>query len=383
LAIIRDVSFLCACASVVYYVMATAASVLFRRRAAKPHSLPDNPPSVALLKPLHGCDDHLLANLKSFLDLDYPGKEYIFGITSEDDPAVPVLEEIERCYPGATISRTTGDEPSVNRKVGKLLRMLCQPPASELLVMSDADVRVDPDYLRRIVAEISASDKIGMVTCTYRGIAPRGSLGARLEALFINTDFTPTAILSYYVEPMRHAFAATVAIRPRTLDQAGGLEAVKNSFGDDFALARRVAAAGFKIELSSSIVSMMTEKMTLRDFWDHQMRWARVDRKIRPSSLARIAIDGPFWALLFMLASGFSAPAVSTAIAVFAARLGMAAWMLRGLLRLPLRVADLALTPVKDLIMQAVWLASLVGDTVEWRGRKLRLLSTGEMEEVP
>ena len=381
MAIIRDVAFLCACVSIVFYVMTAVASFFFIRRAARPHPLPSDPPSVALLKPLHGYDQDLAANLESFLDLDYPNKEYIFGVTSEYDPALPVLNHIERQYPGARIMRTTGDEPSVNRKVGKLLRILRQPPASEILVMSDADVRVEPDYLRRIVAEITASDKIGMVTCTYRGIASRGSLGARLEALYINTDFTPTAILSYYIEPMRHAFAATVAIRQRTLEQAGGLEAVKNSFGDDFALARRVAAAGFRIELSSSIVSMMTERMSLRDFWDHQMRWARVDRKIRPTSLARMAINGPFWALALMLASGFSFPAAVVGIAVLASRLSMAAWISRGVLRLPLRFADLVLTPVKDLIMQAVWLASLGGDTVEWRGRKLRLLSTGEMEE--
>ena len=382
MAIIRDVLFVFGCASIVYYLMSSAASLLFRQRAAKPHCLPNDPPSVALLKPLHGSDDHLLENLESFLTLDYPIKEFIFGITNEEDAAVLVLEEIARLHPNAHISRTTGDEPSVNRKVGKLLRMLRQRPASEILVMSDADVRVEPDYLRRIVSEITASDKVGIVTCAYRGIAPPGSLGARLEALFINTDFTPMAILSYYIEPMRHAFASTVAIRQGTLEQAGGLESVKNSFGDDFALARRVAAAGFKIELSSSIVSMMTERMTLRDFWDHQMRWARVDRKIRPTSLGRLIINGPFWALAFLLASGFSLPSLGVATAVLLVRLAMTALTLGPVLRLPLRLADLVMTPVKDLIMQVVWIVSLVGDTVEWRGRKLRLLPTGEMEEV-
>lgn len=383
MAVIRDVCVLCACASIVYYLMAMATSILFMRRAAQPHRLPSDPPSVALLKPLHGSDDHLLENLTSFLDLDYPKKEYVFGVTSEDDSAVPVLDEIERSYPAARISRATGDEPSVNRKVGKLLRMLRRKPASEILVMSDADVRVEPDYLRRIISELTASSEMGMVTCAYRGIAPEGSLGARLEALFINTDFTPTAILSYYIEPMRHAFASTVAIRQSTLERAGGLESVKNSFGDDFALARRVAAAGFKIDLSSAIVSMMTDRMTLRDFWDHQMRWARVDRKIRPASLGRMIINGPFWAVALVLTSAFSLPSLGVAAAVLTVRLAMTVVTLGSVLRLRLRLADLMITPVKDLIMQFVWIASLVGDTVEWRGRKLRLLATGEMEEVP
>lgn len=382
MAVIRDVIFVCCCASVAYYGVATIAGVLFARRARKLHSIPQQPPSVALIKPLHGYDPELTANLKSFLELDYPEKEYVFGLTSKSDPALHAVEEMQKRYPSARIRQTVGDEPTVNRKVGKLLRMLRQPPQAEILVMSDADVRVENDYLQRIVSELTASDRVGMVTCIYRGLAPPGSLGARLEMLFINTDFTPTAILSFYIETMRHAFASTVAIRQSTLKQVGGLETVKNAFGDDFALARRVAAAGFKIELSSSIVSMMTGSMSLREFWDHQMRWARVDRKIRPPSLARIGINGPFWAMLLLIASGFSWPWTIFAAVVVAARVAMAAWTLRKVLDLPLRIADLVLTPLKDLIMQSVWLTSLVGDTVEWRGRKLRLSPTGEMEEI-
>jgi ceramide glucosyltransferase len=379
---IRDILFVFCCFSIVYYLLAIAAGLLFSRRAVQPPVLPADLPSVALLKPLHGYDDNLPANLRSFMDLDYPKKEYIFGITTEDDPALRALNDIKRDYPEASISQTVGDEPSSNRKVGKLLRMLRQPPESEILVMSDADVRVDRDYLRRLVGELEADTQAGMVTCAYKAVAHQRSLGARLEANFINTDFAPTAILSYFLEPMRHAFASTVAIRQSTLKEAGGLETVKNSYGDDFALARRVSSKGYKIRLSSSIVTMVVEEAPFRDFWSRQMRWAMVDRKIRPISLARMLINGPFWALLLFLASGWGWLWLAMAAAAVAARLVMAVITLRQVLRLPVRLADLLLTPLKDILMQAVWFRSLVGNTVEWRGRKLRLLPTGEMEEV-
>jgi ceramide glucosyltransferase len=382
LTLLRDFFLFGCCASLIYYLLVWATGILFSRRAAKTPPLLADPPTVALLKPLHGWDEHLLPNLKSFMDLDYPDKEFIFGITTEDDPAVSALDEIRRLYPEARITETVGEEVSTNRKVGKLLRMLRQPPSSEILVMSDADVRVDRDYLRRIVVELDGEKKIGMVTCVYKAIAPQNTFGAKLEALFINTDFTPTAILSYYLEPMRHAFASTVAIRQSVLKEAGGLEAVKNSFGDDFALARRVAAQGYRIRLSSSIVTMVMEKLTFREFWDHQLRWARVDRKIRPLSLARMLINGPFWALMLLLASGFGMPWLAVAGLTLAARLGLTAWTYAAVLRLPARLSELLLVPLKDLLMQIVWLASLQGDTVEWRGRKLRLLPTGEMEEI-
>ena len=380
--VFRDFILLCALASIVYYALAIACGFLFERGPASPPPLPPRPPRVALLKPLHGWDEDLLANLDSFMQLDYPDKEYIFGVTTEDDPALRALEEIKRRYPEARITQTVGDEPSSNRKIGKLLRILRNPTGAEILVMSDADVRVDRDYLRRLVSELEASEKTGLVTCVYRGFAPGGGTGALMESLFINTDFAPTAIVSSVLEPMRHAFASTIAIRRSTLEEAGGLEAVRNSFGDDFALARRVAGLGYQIRLSRSVVTMVTGEMTLRDFWDRQLRWARVDRKIRPVSLARMLINGPFWALLLLPTFGFSLASVAWAAGVIAARLGMGAYFLRKTLRLPLRAADLALLPVKDVIMQIVWIASLWGDTVEWRGRKLRLMQTGEMEEV-
>ncbi|MGH9470191.1 MAG: glycosyltransferase [Terriglobia bacterium] len=382
--ILRDFLLICACCSFAYYALAVISGFLFSRRARKLPSSPRPTPGVALLKPLHGCDDDLLLNLKSFMELDTGGAamEYVFGVAHENDPALKVIEEIRRLYPAARITVTVGDEPSANRKVGKLLRILQAPISSEILVMSDADVRVSRDYLWRILGELEGDPNVGMATCAYKGIAPAGGLGARLESLFINTDFTPTAILSCYLEPMRHAFAATVALRRSTLEAAGGLDTVKNAYGDDFALARRVAALGYEIRLSSSIVTMVCEKLTFREFWRRQMRWARVDRKIRPVSLGRMLINGPFWALLVLLTPGLSiAGAVIAAIAL-GARLGMAAWTYRRVLQLPVRLSDLLLTLLKDLLMQAVWISSLVGDTVEWRGRKLRLLETGEMEEV-
>lgn len=380
--ILRDIFLVGVCCSIAYYFLAVLTGTLFSLRAAKRPPLPGGPPRAALLKPLHGFDEELPSNLKSFMELDYPEREYIFGVTRDDDSALEAVNEIRQSYSAAQVRVTVGDEPSVNRKVGKLLRMLRQAPESEVLVMSDADVRVDRDYLRRVVAELEGGENVGLVTCVYKGIAPAGGLGARLESLFINTDFTPTAIVSYYLEPMRHAFAATVAIRQSTLREAGGLEAVKNAFGDDFALARRVAALGYRIQLSSSIVTMVTERLTFRDFWDRQMRWARVDRKIRPGSLARLLINGPFWGLLLFIACGFSLPSLTIAALAVAGRCGMTAWTFHRVLRLPLRASDLFWTPLKDLVMQAVWFASLAGDTVEWRGRKLRLLPTGEMEEV-
>jgi ceramide glucosyltransferase len=222
-----------------------------------------------------------------------------------------------------------------------------------------------------------------MVTCASKAIAPASSLGARLEASFINTDFTPVAFLSYYLEPTRYALAATIAIRQDTLKEIGGLESVRNCYGDDFALAQRAIAKGYQIRLSSSIVTTTVGKTSLREFWTRQTRWAIVDRRIRPVSQIRLFINGPFWAsLLLLLAPSAPRAYVLIALTTIAARLAMATIFSKQVFRLPARAADIALTLVKDLIMQGVWIRSLIGNTVEWRGRKLYLLPNGEMQEM-
>jgi ceramide glucosyltransferase len=378
-----DFLVVCCCCSLAYYVLVTVAGLLFVRSARRFSPAVSGRPSVAILKPLLGWDEELTENLASFVNQSYPAKDLVFGINSTDDLARRAVESVRLTYPSAKITETVGDEPSSNRKVGKLLRMLRNTPSSDILVMTDADARVDRDYLARVISELTQSERVGMVTCTSKAIAPAGSLGARLEASFINTDFTPVAFLSYYLEPTRYALAATVAIRQDTLKEIGGLESVRNCYGDDFALAQRAIAKGYEIRLSSSIVTTTVGKMNLRDFWTRQTRWAIVDRRIRPVSQVRMFINGPFWASLLLLPAPFVPMAyVLVALATIAARLAMAAIFSRRVFRLQTRTADIFLTLVKDLIMQGVWIRSLIGNTVEWRGRKLYLLPNGEMQEV-
>ncbi len=385
--IARDFLIVCCCCSLAYYVLVTIAGLLFARSARRLSPTISGRPSVAVLKPLLGWDEGLSENLASFVNQTYPAKELVFGINSPDDSARRAVESVRLSYPSAMITETVGDEPSSNRKVGKLLRMLRSTPPADVIVMTDADARADHDYLARVISELTQNDRVGIVTCASKAIAPAGGLGARLEASFINTDFTPATFLSYYLEPTRYALAATIAIRQDTLKEIGGLESVRNCYGDDFALAQRAVAKGYQIRLSSSIVTTTVGKMSLRDFWTRQTRWAIVDRRIRPVSQMRLLINGPFWASLLLLLAPFVPSAYALlALTTIAARLAMAAIFYKQVFRLPARAADraadLVLTLVKDLILQGVWIRSLFGNTVEWRGRKLYLLPNGEMQEV-
>ena len=381
--ILYDFILFCVYSSTGYYVAACLAGLWFACEAASPSPpLPATPPGVLLLRPLHGYSEHMLQNARSLLRIDYPDRTIVFGATSEQDGSAQIVRTVTQEHPSSYVIGTIGQARAGNPKVGKLIWMLRHAPEAEVIVMSDADGRLAPGHIRRVVGELYQDENIGAVTCVYSGVAAEPRIGARLEALSINTDFTPIAILSKYIEPTRHAFAACIAIKKHVLDAIGGLESVRDSFGDDMLLGHKVATAGYRVRISSAVVTTVTEEKTIADFWRHQLRGWRVDRRIRPISLGRILISGPFWALILLLTSGFSASAVELAALVLGARLVMSAIMIQRVLHLPLELKQLILIPFKDLLLAGIWGASLFGNDVEWAGQQLRLATNGEMREI-
>ena len=143
-----------------------------------------------------------------------------------------------------------------------------------------------------------------------------------------------------------------------------------------------VAERGYQVKLSSSIVTLTCEETRFAQFWHHQLRWARTYRSVRPESIATILINGTFWALLLVIASRFNLCALGVLAGVLAARTAMAAIVVGKMLRMPETLSDLWIVPIKDLVMAGIWLASLVGNEVDWGGRRYRLLSGGRIEEI-
>jgi ceramide glucosyltransferase len=371
------------CISVGYYAATMAAAWSFKRRTANLRPLPKIAPRVALLKPLHGITDSLADDLLSFMEVDYPRKEYLFGVSSYEDPAAQIPLAFKPRYQFAQITLTvSSDATATNRKVGKLIKMVPRATRPDVFVLSDADISVEPDYLRRVVGDLYADEKIGLVTCAYRARAPRPDLGARLEALYINTDFMPMAILANSFEPLHYAFGATIAIKRKVLEEIGGFEALKDLLADDFHLGNRAVQRGYKIGLSHALVTIVPGERTFSDFWQHQLRWARTYRTVRPISLGTILTHGPFWAVILMLAARFSPVSIEIAAGTVAARLAMGVLMINRVARVPLSISDLGLLLVKDFAITGIWFASLLGKTVRWGDRQFRIMAGGRLEEI-
>lgn len=370
-------------ASLVYYLVASVTAMRFVARAIKSSPpTPQPPPHLAVLKPLHGMREGLLENGISYLESGYPNADFYFAVHGYEDRALDVPVSLRAKYPGARITLVVGDEPGVqNRKIAKVIRMAERANGAAAYVMSDADISVDRGHLNTIIGELFADDRIGIVTCLYRAV-PANTLPSRLSALFVNTDFVPMVLLSAAIEPVRYAMGATIAVRREALEAIGGFRVLGDLLADDYELGRRVADAGWKIAISRSIVTSTCAEHSFAEFWTHKLRWARTYRVARPISILTILINGPLWALVLLAATGASRSAIAALAAVLVARIGMSALMLGPVLKLPHLLRDVWLAPIKDLVMAAVWGASLLGDTVRWGGRQFRITSDGAMREI-
>ncbi len=373
----------CCALSVAYYLLSTAIGLRFARRAAQlPGSSPKIAPRLAVLKPLHGSDDYLADNLVSYLEVDYSKVDFVFGVSDYEDPAASVVVALKPRYPFRHITLNIGERPNcANRKVAKLIEMAQRVPRAEILVLSDADVAVERDHLWRLVNELEADPELGLVTCLYRAKAG-GGMVSRLAALFVNTDFVPLIMISKTIEPMRYAMGATIAIRREALASIGGFTRVKDLLADDYYLGKFASDQGYKIGLSSSIVTVRTDEPDFTAFWNHQLRWMRTYRNTRPISVATIVLHGPFWASMLLLLTNCSKLALTVFAAVVAVRILTARLQISQVLGLPEQRNDSWLTPVKDLVMTAAWVASLLSNKVLWAGRRLRVRSDGTMEEI-
>jgi ceramide glucosyltransferase len=237
-----------------------------------------------------------------------------------------------------------------------------------ILLINDSDIRVPPDYLRRVVAPLS-DPQVGLVTCLYRA-EPANTLGSRLEALGIATDFVPGVLSARFLENgLRFGLGSTLAFRRADLASIGGFESFVDYLADDYELGRRIAATGKRIELSSTTVTTFLPAYSLRQFWAHQIRWSRTIRDARPWGYVGLLFTfGLPWALAMVMASRGAAWAWALFALTYATRLAVGLTTATKVLNDRQLLRNIFWLPLRDLIAPIVWAAGLVGSRIHWRG---------------
>jgi ceramide glucosyltransferase len=355
-----------------------AAAAFFRRARRRAARTKDFRPPVTILKPLKGRGIDLYANLASFCRQDYPEFQIVCGVADPDDPAIEIVRKIQRDFPSRDVVLSVGERPGANRKVASLCHMM-ERAKYDVLALSDADVRVRPDYLRRTIAPL-AKPKVGLTTCLYRG---RGFFGlpSIIESLLINCDFVPMVMTAHYIG-QRNALGASLCFKRAALDAMGGFPRIVDHLADDNLLGEGVKQAGYTVELLPYVVETILDSTTVADVWRHQLRWARTYRVLQPIGWAcSVVTHATTWGTAALVATGASPLGWAFFVAAIVIRLGS----LRAIMRM-LHERDtprhLWMVPLKDLGFTAVWLASWLGRNVVWSGQRLRVQRDGRMVPI-
>jgi ceramide glucosyltransferase len=352
------------------------------KRSALPASASDQTsayaPDVSILKPVKGIDPRMYAGFVSHCQQQYEGSfEIVFGVSSLDDPAVQEIERLRLEFPACAIRLVECSERlGTSGKVSNLVQMLREARYSHILI-NDSDICVSPHYLTKVMTSFG-DPRVGMVTTPYlgrTGFAGSIPVWSKLEALGISTDFMPGVLTARKIEGGLHfGLGSTLAMRRSALDQAGGIEPLVEFLADDYELGKRIAAAGYRVELCSEVVETTVPAYSFRGFWEHQIRWARSTRDSRKLGYVGLGITYALpWAIMTCIASGFDLWSFTLLSIVLLARVSLALVVGVGILRDSQVLRDLWLLPVRDFFGLLFWVWSFAGDTVIWRGERFRL----------
>ena len=367
-----------------YYLLClwSAATFLREREAGKSARPTQALPPISILKPLKGADPEMYESFRSHCLQDYPEYEIIFGVSDPNDPAVESVKALQCEFPTRRIQLLVCPKIlGANVKVSNLAQMLAEARYN-ILIVNDSDIRVESDYLRRVTAPL-ADPRVGMVTCLYRGVAGP-TLGSHLEALDISAGFCARVLAARQLEGgIRFGLGSTLAFRRAELEKIGGFASFVDYLADDYELGRRIAGLGLTVKLSDLVVETYLPSYGLRDFFAHQLRWARGVRDARAGGyLGLVFTFGLWWALLALAASRGALWAWCALAVILILRLAVALIVGRNVLQDRQLLKDAWLIPVRDLLAVGVWLVSLVGHTVTWRGDRFRL-KDGKLTRMP
>ena len=357
-----------------------------RRALAALQARPGFTPPLSLLKPVHGAEPGLEANLATFFEQDYPGYEILFCARTAEDAGLAAARHVAVRYPHIpTRFLSTGGHPDyINAKVASMEAMEAAA-AHDILVVSDSDVRVTPDYLRAVALPF-ADERVGAMCCPYRGVAAEGGLWARLEAVGMSVEMTAGVLAARAMEGMKFVLGPTMAFRRDVIRRMGGFRITADHCADDFVLGNETFKLGERVVLSHHAIDHMVINSNVADSLKHQARWMKSTRFSRPAGhfATALSFSMPFGMLAWIAAAALGEPWLGFALFV----LGLATrWALAiGVGRLAVGHSSwfdlLVLYPIRDLMGFGFWVASYFGSRILWRGRVFRLLPGGKMRAV-
>jgi ceramide glucosyltransferase len=356
-----------ACIPFIYYLLSLYSTAHYFSVAWR-----ENPPNndffplISCLKPIKGLDEDAYENYASFCRQDYPKYEILFCV-DKDDPAVPVLEKLQRDFPDRDIRLIFGSgRNAINDKVGRLVRLVDEAKY-DLLVITDGDIRVTPDYLR-VVAHPFRDPKVGGATTLYASTDEKKFI-EELQSVGMISDFFAGILVAWQLDGVKFMFGQTIVMTRQANAAFGTYRVNENKPADDLLAGRMVAEQGYEVKLLPYVVKTVADFNSMRDLLYKRTRWMTVMRLMRPwGHFGLIATWGLPWSLIAIAIHPTAATAAFFLGTYAALRIAMALQIGTYGMKQKGLVAKIPLIPVWDAVAFGIWLASFTRSTIRWRG---------------
>ncbi len=391
--------------SSIYLGMVLIGAWRFRREAVREDvrlgRRPEFLPAISLFKPLHGDEAGLESNLRTFFEQDYlehvaraggatmengvSRVEVLFCARSDADEGLEIARRVAADYPGITTRFLTSGLPwAANAKVCSLAAM-AKVATHDLWAISDSDVRVTPDYLRRIVLPFN-DEKVGCATCLYRGVVIKGGLWSQLEAVGMTIEMSSGICADSLIEPVQFALGPTMVTRRARVVEMGGFESMAEYCADDFVLGNWIAKNGHKVVLSGHAIDHMVLQVDFVDSMNHQVRWMKSTRFSRPKGHfgTSLTFGVPFGLMAWAGALMLGMPVLGwCALAGSVLGRSLQAFVVGRYVVQEKRIgAAMILFPLRDLIGALIWALSYASNRIQWRGEIYELVDGGRMRRA-
>jgi ceramide glucosyltransferase len=323
---------------------------------------------VSILKPLKDLEDGIEESLESFFTLDYPCYEILFSVRDPEDPVCAVVQSLMDQYPDVDARLIIGRaEVGQNPKVNNLI-LGYRLAQHDFILICDSSIRADRYFLRRMASYMESN--VGLVTALVAGENGEG-LGGVLETVSLNTYYLKW---TYLARSLKLPFFAgkVMLFRRSVADKFGGLSALGGFLAEDYLLAKSIRNLGLKVAIQAEPVVQEVGYREFKDYWSRHLRWGRIRKSIAPVAFFLEPIAGPaFWTLV-LFAVLDSSRAVNSALILWGAW-GLGDFLLLGITANGLSIETVIGWLLRELLVIPLWAHTLAGNTVCWKGTRLKL----------
>ncbi len=294
-------------------------TLLFKFRPLPPLRR-ENLPGVSIIKPCFDNRDNEAENFEHFFTQDYPGPvELLFTVSSENDPIVPTVREYIRKHPGVDAKFVLSTSRNAFWNKINSLHDAQDQAKHEIIIWSDSDVVVKPNYVSEMVACLQEPGVSVVTTPQYDFRAD--NFPTHLKVLANNCD-DATFMMAYnlVIRKKRVALGHSIGFKASEFNEfkEEAWDVLSRFMADDLALPYLFANHGKKVVFRNVYCPVQYSGKNLSQVIDQKRRWVMCQKQAvgnralyLMASLFYPAVPGAF----LLLATGFS----STAWVVFGA----------------------------------------------------------------